>query len=91
MGSIEGTGATTVNDPLDEEFEPSSGSRGVLRRAHEMGATTLGEAFDLLDLFENSNDVPEVLVHDDTIDEVRDELALGIDLVGADAALATLL
>jgi hypothetical protein len=81
-----------VNDhPVDKEFEPSPGSRGVLRWAHEMGATTLGEAFDLLDQFENSNDVPEVLGHDDSIDDVRDDLTLGIDLVGADADLDALL
>jgi len=37
-----------MGDPADEEFEPSAGSRSALRWAREMGATTLGEAFDLL-------------------------------------------
>jgi hypothetical protein len=35
--------------------------------------------------------VPEVLGHDDTVDGMRAELELGIDLIGADAALTGLL
>ena len=75
----------------DEEFSPSAGARSTLQWAHEHGATTLGEAYDLLDQLEVSNDIPEVLGHDDTIQGVREELELGIDLVGADAVLTTLL
>jgi len=41
-----------VTDPRDEEFEPSAGARSTLRWAHEMGAETLGEAYDLLDQLE---------------------------------------
>ena len=59
--------------------------------AYEMGASTLGEAYDLLDQFEVSNDVPEVLGHDDTVEDVRQELELGIGLIGTDAALTSLL
>jgi len=80
-----------VTDPRDEEFEPSAGARSTLRWAHEMGAATLGEAYDLLDQLEISNDVPEVLGHDDTVEDMRQELELGVDLVGADAPLTTLL
>jgi hypothetical protein len=58
---------------------------------HEHGASTLGEAYDLLDQLEVSNDVPEVLGHDDTIDGVREELELGIALIGADAELTGVL
>ena len=78
-------------DAFDEEFEPTAGARSTLRWAYEMGATTLGEAYDLLDQFEVSNDIPEVLGEDDTVDDVRQEFELGIDLVGADAALSSLL
>jgi len=80
-----------VTDPWDDEFDPSAGARSTLRWAQEMGATTLGEAYDLLDRLEVSNDVPEVLGHDDTVEDVRQELELGIELIGADAALTTLL
>jgi hypothetical protein len=59
--------------------------------AYEHGASTLGEAYDLLDQLEVSNDVPEVLGHDETVDGVRDELDAGIELAGADAALTDLL
>ena len=38
-----------------------------------------------------SNDVPEVLGHDDTVEDVRQELELGIGLIGTDAALTSLL
>jgi hypothetical protein len=80
-----------VTNPWDDEFEPSVSARNTLRWARELGAETLGEAYDLLDQLEVSNDVPEVLGHDDTVDGVRQELEFGIDLVGADASLSTLL
>ena len=69
---------------------PSAGARSTLRWAHEHGAETLGEAYDLLDQLAVSNDVPEVLGHDDTVEDVREELELGLDLVGADASLTDL-
>jgi hypothetical protein len=71
----------------DDEFHPSAGTRSTLRWAQEHGATTLGEAYDLLDQLAVSNDVPEVLGHDDTVEGVREELELGIDLAGTDAEL----
>ena len=77
--------------PWDEEFHPSAGARSTLQWAHEHGATTLGEAYDLLDQLEVSNDVPEVLGHDDTVDGMLEELELGIELAGADAALTSFL
>jgi hypothetical protein len=80
-----------VTNAGDEEFGPSTGARATLQWAHEHGASTLGEAYDLLNQLEVSNDVPEVLGHDDTIDGVREELELGIDLIGADAGLTGLL
>ena len=78
-------------DLWDDEFEPSAGARSTLRWAHEMGASTLGEAYDLLDQFEISNDIPEVLGQEDTVEDVRQEFELGIDLVGADTPLSSLL
>jgi hypothetical protein len=80
-----------VTNTWDEEFGPSAGARSTLQWALQHGASTLGEAYDLLDQLEVSNDVPEVLGHDDTIDGVREELELGIDLIGADAGLTGLL
>ncbi len=80
-----------MSDPWDEEFGPSTGTRSTLRWAHEMGASTLGEAYDLLDQLEISNDVPEVLGHDDTVDDVREELGSGLETVGPDTLLTTLL
>jgi hypothetical protein len=80
-----------VTNPWDEEFQPSAGARSTLQWAREHGASTLGEAYDLLDQLEVSNDVPEVLGHDDTVEGMREELELGIDLFGADAALTGLL
>jgi hypothetical protein len=56
-----------------------------------MGASTLGEAYDMLEQLELSNDVPEVLGHDDTVEGVREELDVGIEIAGPDAALTTLL
>jgi hypothetical protein len=80
-----------MTDSRDEEFQPSAGARSTLQWAHEHGASTLGEAYDLLDQLEVSNDVPEVLGHDDTVAGMREELELGIDLIGPDAALTGLL
>ena len=80
-----------MTSPWDEEFDPSAGARSTLQWAHEHGASTLGEAYDLLDQLEVSNDVPEVLGHDDTVEGVREELEFGIGLIGADAALTSLL
>jgi hypothetical protein len=80
-----------VADLWDDEFEPSTSARSALRWAHEMGASTLGEAYDLLDQLAVSNDVPEVLGQEDTVEDVRQEFELGIDLVGADTALTGLL
>ena len=76
-----------MSDPWDEEFDPSAGTRNVLRWAHELGAATLGEAYDMLEQFELSNDVPEVLGHDDRVEDVRDELELGLEVAGSDASL----
>jgi hypothetical protein len=80
-----------VADLLDDEFEPSASARSTLRWAHEMGASTLGEAYDLLDQLEISNDIPEVLGQDGTVEDMRQEFELGIDLVGANAPLSSLL
>jgi hypothetical protein len=80
-----------VSNPWDEEFAPSTSARNTLRWAHEMGASTLGEAYDMLEQLEISNDVPEVLGHDDTVEDVREELEFGIEIVGSDAFLTTLL
>jgi hypothetical protein len=80
-----------VSTPWDEEFAPSTGARNVLRWAYEMGASTLGEAYDMLEQLELSNDVPEVLGHDDTVEGVREELELGIETAGPGTLLRTLL
>ena len=80
-----------MTNQWDDDFDPSAGARSTLQWAHEMGASTLGEAYDLLDQFEVSNDVPEVLGPDDTVDDIRQEIELGIDLIGADTALTGLL
>ena len=77
-----------MTNPSDEEFQPSAGARSTLQWASEHGASTLGEAYDLLDQLAVSNDIPEVLGHDDTVEGVREELELGIELIGADASLA---
>jgi hypothetical protein len=45
----------------------------------------------MLEQLEISNDVPEVLGHDDTVEDVREELALGIEIVGPDTQLTTLI
>ncbi len=80
-----------MSDLWDEEFDPSASARSTLRWAHALGAETLGEAYDMLEQLELSNDVPEVLGHDDTVDDMRRELELGIELVGPDVPLTTLL
>ena len=80
-----------MTNSWDEEFYPSAGARSTLQWAHEHGASTLGEAYDLLDQLDVSNDVPEVLGHDDTVEGMRVELELGIELLGPDAALSRLL
>jgi hypothetical protein len=80
-----------VTDPWDDEFAPSTSARNTLRWARELGAQTLGEAYDLLDQLEVSNDIPEVLGHDDTVEDMRREFELGLELVGADTSLADLL
>ena len=79
-----------MSDPWDE-FDPSAGARSTLRWASALGAQTLGEAYDMLDQLEVSNDVPEVLGHDDTVDDVREELAAGLELAGPDASISALL
>jgi hypothetical protein len=80
-----------VSRSWDDEFHPSASTRSTLRWAHEHGAATLGEAYDLLDQLEVSNDVPEVLGHEDTVEDVREELDFGVELLGPDAALNDLL
>ena len=80
-----------MSNPWDEEFVPSTAARNTLRWAHEMGASTLGEAYDMLEQLELSNDVPEVLGHDGTVEGVREELEFGIETAGPDALLTTLL
>jgi hypothetical protein len=79
-----------VSDPFDE-FDPTATTRSYLRWALVSGASTLGEAYDLLDQFEVGNDLPEVLGHDGTGDAVRDDLDLGLDLAGPDTPLDDLL
>jgi hypothetical protein len=56
-----------------------------------MGASTLGEAYEMLEQLELSNDVPEVLGHDDTIRGVREELEYGIETAWPETLLTTLL
>ena len=80
-----------MSNPWEEEFAPSTGARNTLRWTQEMGATTLGEAYDMLEQLELSNDVPEVLGDDDTVDGVREELEFGIETAGPDTFLSTLL
>jgi hypothetical protein len=76
---------------VSDDFSPSAGTWNTLQWAHEMGASTLGEAYDMLDQFENSNDVPEVLGEDDTVEAVREEIEFGLETAGPDTALSTLL
>ena len=81
----------TVSNLRDDEFDPSPTAWSSLRWAHELGASTLGEAYDMLDQLEISNDIPEVLGHDGTVDDVREELLFGMEVAGPDAELAGLL
>jgi hypothetical protein len=76
-----------VSDAGRDEFEPSSTTRNVLAWAQSGGASTIGDALDMLDLLEHSNDVPEVLGESGELDEVRAELELGIELAGADQGI----
>jgi hypothetical protein len=80
-----------MSSPWDEEFAPSTGARNTLRWAHELGASTLGEAYDMLEQLELSNDVPEVLGVDDTVESVREELEFGMETAGPETLLTTLL
>ena len=80
-----------MSNPWDDEFDPSAAARSTLRWAQALGASTLGEAYDMLEQLEVGNDVPEVLGHDDTVEGVREELELGIGIAGPDTALTTLL
>ena len=80
-----------VSNPWDDEFAPSTAALNTLRWAQANGASTLGEAYDLLDQFELGNDVPEVLGHDDSVDEVREELEAGLETAGPDTPLTALL
>ena len=75
----------------DEEFAPSTGAQNTLRWAQELGASTLGEAYDMLEQLELSNDVPEVLGDDDTVEGVREAIEFGIETAGPDTLLSTLL
>ncbi len=75
---------------MNEEFDPTSGTRAVLRWAQAQGAETLGEAYDLLEQFELGNDVPEVLGHDDSVAEVREDLEYGLSVAGPDVPLSDL-
>lgn len=79
-----------MSDPWDE-FDPAPGTRRYLGWARAAGASTVGEAYDLLEQFEISNDVPEILGHDDTVDDVRADLEAGLELAGADTPLTDLL
>ncbi|WP_088289674.1 hypothetical protein [Kineosporia sp. A_224] len=79
-----------MSDPWDA-FDPSTSARNTLRWAQSLGASTLGGAYDLLDQLEVSNDVPEVLGHDDTVDDVREELDLGLQTLGPDVLITTVL
>lgn len=79
-----------MSDPWDE-YAPSLAARNTLLWAGDHGAQTLGEAYDMLDQLEVSNDVPEVLGHDDTVDDMREELQVGIDIAGPEALITALL
>ncbi|GIF21483.1 hypothetical protein BJ973_005070 [Actinoplanes tereljensis] len=80
-----------MSNPWDEEFAPSAEARNTLRWAQARGASTLGEAYDMLDELEFSNDVPEVLGDDGTIEDVREELDFGLEAAGPDTPLETLI
>ena len=75
-----------MSDPWDG-FDPSAVTRSALVWARSFGATTLGEAYELLDQLEVSNDVPEVLGHDGDVGDVRAEVEDGLAVLGPDADL----
>ncbi|GIM91942.1 hypothetical protein [Paractinoplanes toevensis] len=77
-----------MSDPWD--FTPTSETRNTLRWAEARGAATLGEAYDMLEELELSNDVPEVLGHDGRVEDVRDELEFAIETAGPDTPLNAL-
>jgi hypothetical protein len=70
-----------------DEFEPSSTTRNVLAWAQAAGGWTIGDALEMVDVLENSNDVPEVLGESGDLNDVRDELEAGIELVGHDRSI----
>jgi hypothetical protein len=70
-----------------DEFDPSAAARRVLSWAQAAGAATLGDALEMLDALESTNDAAEVLGERSTVDDVREELELGVDLVGDDRPL----
>jgi hypothetical protein len=74
-----------------EEFDPSTTTRNVLAWARAAGASTIGDALEMLDVLENSNDVPEVLGESGDLNDVRDDLGAGIELVGDDRGIDDLL
>jgi hypothetical protein len=80
-----------VSNPFDDEFAPSAGALSTLRWAQENGASTLCEAYDMLEQLEYGNDVPEVLGEDETVESVREELEFGLDTAGPDTPLSALL
>ena len=79
-----------MDDPWDG-FDPSTTTRSALEWARTYGATTLGEAYDLLDQLEVSNDVPEVLGHDGDVADVRAEVEDGLAQLGPEASLDEIL
>ena len=79
MGAQFGTGR--------DEFEPVEHHRYVPAWAQAAGGSTIGDALEMLDALQNSNDVPEVLGESGDLDDVRDELEAGIELVGDDRAI----
>lgn len=79
MGAPFGTGS--------DDFEPSSTTCSVLAWARAAGGSTIGDALEMLDVLSNSNDVPEVLGDSGDLNDVRDELEAGIELVGDDRAI----
>ncbi|MFF5078370.1 hypothetical protein ACFY36_15070 [Actinoplanes sp. NPDC000266] len=75
---------------MSDDFSPSAAALNTLRWAQEMGASTLGEAYDMLEQLELSNDIPEVLGEDDTIEDVREDLEYGLETTGPDTPLTAL-
>jgi hypothetical protein len=74
-----------------DDYEPASATRNVLAWAQAAGASTIGDALEMLDVLEISNDVPEVLGESGDLDDVRDELEFGIELVGHDCTIDSVL